>query len=108
MIPISGKNILANLVHINFENEYENYILTRFSIINNSNFKMPIKIFVKSSLNALERNYVFVSPKEEVLFLSNHYSLFLTSGIINHSTISQYGVLKRKITQKNKTWDSSV
>lgn len=98
MIPISGKNKLANFVEITYHYEMitENQMLTKFTLMNNGNIYFPIKLFVKCSLHPFEKNYVFVSPKEDVLFLSNRHGLFLTSGIINYSSISQYGVFKRE------------
>ncbi|MCU9600523.1 hypothetical protein [Pallidibacillus thermolactis] len=98
LIPIlSGRNILANSLYIycQFPLQTEKFNLTQFTIINKSNIYVPIKIFVKCGLHTFEKKYVFVSPKEDVIFLSNRDGLFLNSGIIKHSSISQYGVLKR-------------
>jgi hypothetical protein len=82
--------------HINYElSVMENHILTKLKINNLTNKNIPVKLFVKNFLDQMQNNYVFASPKRDVLFLTNKKGLFLSSGVLNGTSICQYGVLKR-------------
>lgn len=95
----AGENwLMGNCFHINFNymNMKDDFLLMKLSISNLTDQKVQLKLFVENYLHKIHNNYVFISPKKDVLFLTNHEGLFLTSGLIGGSSISQYGVLKRK------------
>lgn len=93
-----GENWLVNKsFHINFRYLYtkDDLIVTNLSISNLTDKKIRIKLFVETFFNEVKNNYIFVSPKKDVLFLTNNDSLYLTSGIMNGRSLSQYGVLNK-------------
>ncbi len=76
--------------------EKDNHTLVKLFIKNLSAQPVEIKLFVGNCLIELKNNYIFVSPKKNVMFLANDDGLTLASGMIHKSPFSQYGVLKRK------------
>ncbi|WP_033828411.1 hypothetical protein [Bacillus andreraoultii] len=93
-----GENWLFNKsFHINFRYLYtkDDLIVTNLSISNLTDERIRIKLFVETFLNELKNNYIFVSPKKDVLFLTNNDGLYLTSGIMNGRSLAQYGVLNK-------------
>ncbi|MCU9613881.1 hypothetical protein OEV98_09945 [Caldibacillus lycopersici] len=90
--------LLNHLLHINIYPQCvkENMLLIKFDIQNLANHDVPIRILVENYLHAETNNYAFVSPKNEVLFLTDREQLYLTSGIIQEKSIYQYGILKMK------------
>jgi len=94
----AGENwLMDGSFHINcrYLHTKDDILLAKLSISNLTDQRVPIKVFVESNLNELKNNYVFVSPKKDVLFLTNEDGLFLASGMINGTSMSQYGVLKK-------------
>jgi len=94
----AGENwLMDGSFHINcrYLHTKDDFFLAKLSISNLTDQRVTIKIFVESHLNELKKNYIFVSPKKDVLFLMNEDVLFLVSGMLNGTSMTQYGVLKR-------------
>jgi len=94
----AGENwLMDGSFHINcrYLHTKDDCFLAKLSISNLTDQRVTIKIFVESHLNELKKNYIFVSPKKDVLFLTNEDVLFLASGMLNGTSMTQYGVLKR-------------
>lgn len=97
-LTTNKENVFQNGVTMELLNQVieDNAVLTKIIIRNESANVFDMKLFVESNLHGPDQHkYVFVSPRQDVMFLANENRLFLTSGILKKKSFSQYGVIKK-------------
>lgn len=71
-------------------------IINRFKITNEAVHPFKLKLVVENFLVETNHDYAFISPKHDVIFITNENGLYLTSGMLDEKSIHQYGIINSK------------
>lgn len=97
MVPGKRESIAGGLeAHLVPYQREDGTIVMKTDFFNNREEPLEIRLFVENIILGKESRFGFVSPKRDVIYITDENCLCIASGIFREKSLCQYGILQRE------------